>query len=101
MRDLVILAVICLVLDLGSIAGFLLAVTHVQMLAMDGLLLTLVSLVLCAIFSLNLLWLFLKTPLRDECRQALSHVLKFRTHAIGKHQATEVLDGQGSKSSQQ
>lgn len=100
MRDLVIMAVICLVLDLASFAGLLLAVTHEQILAMDGLLLALISLVLCAIFSFNLLWLVLKTPLRNELRLALSHLPKFRPRATAKPQAAEVPEGQGSKTSQ-
>lgn len=101
MRDLVVLAVICLVLAVGSLAGFLLAVTHVQMLALDGLLLAVISLLLGGIFTFNFVWLVRRTPLREAVREALSQARKFRPQALGKasHTAEVEVPGEGSKSS--
>ena len=102
MRDLVILALICLVLAVGSLVGFLVAVTHEQMLALDGLLLTLISLLLCGLFTFNLVWLVLRTPLREAIREALGKVRKLRPQARWKAlRAAEVkVPQEDSKSSQ-
>lgn len=101
MRDLVVLAVSSLVLAVGSLVGFLYAVTHVQMLALDGLLFTVIALLLGGIFTFNLVWLVRRTPLREAVREALSQARKFRPQGLGKASRAAELEvpEEGSKSS--
>lgn len=76
MRDLILIAGLCALLALASFGCLLWAILRGQILGLDDLLLILVCLTLGGIFSLNLAWLILKTPLRDALGASLKPLLK-------------------------
>lgn len=92
MGELLVIAALSLLLVLASFACLVWSLLWGQILGLDDLLLRLICLAVGAIFALNLVWMWMKTPLPESVRGTLAGLVKFRPRLPRQARPAEVSD---------